>query len=172
MTPPPAAPPALRLFIALWPGPAVRRALAACRDAQPWPPGARPTADGQLHLTLHFIGAVPADRVDEVAAALALPSSAIELVLDRVEAWPRGLVVLCPTAIPPALERLHGDLAAALHRLALPVESRPLRPHVTLARRASPCPPLTLPGPVRWRPHGHVLVQSIAGAYRVLRRHG
>lgn len=172
MTPPLAPPPDLRLFIALWPGPSVRRALMACRDAQPWPRGARPTADRQLHLTLHFIGAVPAGRLDEVAAALAVPSPAFDLALDRIEAWPRGLVVLGPTAIPAALQRLHGDLAEALRRLALPVEPRAFRPHVTLARRASPCPPLTVPGPVHWRVDGHVLVQSVAGSYRVLRRHG
>lgn len=163
---------AARLFVALWPGPAVRRALAGCRDRQAWPAGARPTADRQLHLTLHFIGAVPAGRVGEVAAALAVPSAAFELTLDRIEAWPRGLVVCCPAAIPTAMQHLHAELAGALRQLALPVEPRPFRPHVTLARRASPCPPLTQPGPLRWPVHDHVLVQSIAGApYRVLRRY-
>ena len=112
---------AARLFVALWPGPAVRRALAGCRDRQ---------------------------------------------------AWPRGLVVCCPAAIPTALQHLHAELAGALRQLAPPVEPRPFRPHVTLARRASPCPPLTQPGPLRWPVHDHVLVQSIAGApYRVLRRY-
>lgn len=84
-------------------------------------------ADRQLHLTLHFIGAV-AGRAGEVAAALAVPSAAFELTLDRIEAWPRGLVVCCPAAIPTAMQHLHAELAGALRQLALPVEPLPPPP--------------------------------------------
>ena len=179
------APASVRLFVALWPGPAARRQLVACRDRQPWPAGARPVPDGALHLTLHFIGAVPVARVDEVAAALDLPSPGFDLVLDRVAAWPHGLVVLEAGHVPDALRQLHADLGAALRRLALPLEARPLRPHVTLARRAGDRRAWVQAEPLHWRVRGHVLVQSgmpsgvPSGApplpqvpYRVRRRYG
>jgi 2'-5' RNA ligase len=169
---PAAAERSARLFLALWPGPRVRRALAACRDGTPWPAGASPTATDKLHLTLHFIGSVPAGRVPEIAAALPVPVQPFELVLDIAEAWPHGLAVLRPAAPPPRLQQLHADLAAMLRRLGLRVESRAFRPHVTLARRAPPGPPVAPAEPLRWRVGDYALVQSRPdGRYAVLRRY-
>ncbi len=164
------AAPSVRLFIALWPGAPVRRALAACRDRTRWPAGAAPTATDRLHLTLHFIGNVPAARVAEVATALQVPVQAFELRLEVAECWHGGLAVLRPRAVPPRLHQLHADLAAALRQLALPVEARAFRPHVTLARRgAQPAAP---DEPLRWRVAGYALVQSTAdGRYQPLKRY-
>jgi 2'-5' RNA ligase len=162
--------PTARLFLALWPGPRLRGTLAACRDRTPWPPGAAPTATDKLHLTLHFIGSVPAARVAEVAAALQVPVRAFALQLDVAECWHGGLAVLRPRVVPPRLQQLHAELAAALRRLTLPVEARAFRPHVTLARRAAQ--PLAPAEPLRWRIAGYVLVESLPdGRYRVLKRY-
>lgn len=162
-----------RLFIALWPDAGVRRALADCRDRQAWPAGSRPTPDAKLHLTLHFLGRVAEARLDELASALALRLPPFELVLDRVEAWPQGLVVLGPGAAPPVLQQWHDELARVLRRLALPVEARRFRPHVTLARRAGTAGAWVQPPPVHWAVHDHVLVASTAGGpYRLLARLG
>lgn len=164
------AAPTARLFVALWPGTRVRQTLAACRDRTPWPPGAAPTATDKLHVTLHFIGSVPAARVAEVAAALQVPVPAFELRLDVAECWNGGLAVLRPRIVPARLQQLHTELAAALRRLELPVEARPFRPHVTLARRAAP--PLPPVEPLRWRVGGYALVQSTRdGRYRLLARY-
>jgi len=164
--------PSARLFIALWPGPKVRQALAACRDATPWPPGAAPVASEKLHVTLHFIGSVPPGRVAEVAAALQVPVKAFEWRLGTVARWHGGLAVLCPSSVPLPLQQLHADLAEALRQLALPVETRAFRPHVTLARRAPACEPVAPAEPVRWRVNGYALVQSLPdGRYRVLQRY-
>ena len=161
----------VRLFVALWPGPHVRQALAACRDLAP-PAGSRPVATEKLHLTLHFIGNVPAGRVAEVAAGLAVPVQAFTLCLDVAEHWRGGLTVLRAGTVPQRLQRLHADLAAALQRLALPVETRAFRPHVTLLRRGAAQGPATPSGPLRWRVTGYALVHSQPdGRYRVLRRY-
>ena len=64
-TPPPDV---ARLFLALWPPPAVREAIAGWRGAWWWPPAARLVQDERLHLTLHFIGAVPASRLPAPAS--------------------------------------------------------------------------------------------------------
>jgi 2'-5' RNA ligase len=159
------------LFIALWPGPRVRQALAACRDRTPWPASASPTATDKLHLTLHFIGSVPSVRVAEIATALQVPVRAFELRLDVAEHWHGGLAVLRPRTVPRRLHQLHADLAAALLRQALPVEPRVFRPHVTLARRST-SPPLASAEPVHWRVTGYALMQSMVdGSYRLLKRY-
>lgn len=164
------AAPTARLFVALWPGTRVRQALAACRDRTPWPPGSAPTATDKLHVTLHFIGSVPAARLAEVAAALQVPVPAFELRLDVAECWHGGLAVLRPRIVPARLQQLHAELAAALRRLDLPVEERPFRPHVTLARRAAP--PLAPAEPLCWRVGSYALVQSTRdGRYRLLERY-
>lgn len=174
------APPVMaRLFLALWPDAAVRAGLAGWRDRCGWPAGAAVVPTPKLHLTLHFIGAVPAGQLGAVADGLQVRvPPAFDLWFDRVAAWPRGLVALeTGRAPPPQLVELHRALAAALQALGLPVERRRLRPHVTLARRATGAR-LAEPGePLRWRVDGYALVRSHLGrddadqAYEVLRRY-
>jgi 2'-5' RNA ligase len=160
----------LRLFVALWPGAAVRAALGARRDAIAWPPGAAPVADARLHLTLHFLGDVPAARLPELMPALWVPFRPFQLHVGGTVAWPRGLVV-APLAAPDALSALHGTLTEALTRLAMPLEARTLRPHVTLARRAAGARWPTASAPIVWRVNGYALVWSDRGSYRVLARY-
>lgn len=173
----PASPPpdpAARLFLALWPDePATLQALRGWQAAVLWPASARPTVAANLHLTLHFIGAVPRTRLAEVADALTVPAVTTSLTLSAWAVWPNGVAVLCPAEVPAALVDLHARLAERLRALQLPVDSRPWRPHATLARRAvgaawngPPPPPVTWP--VR---QGHVLAES-AGGYHLLRRYG
>lgn len=160
-----------RLFVALWPEPQVQQRLAAWRDRWVWPKGASGVTVERLHLTVHFIGAVPLARVPEIAQALEAPGVAFELEEGRAECWRNGIAAWCPAEVPPALLDLHRRLAVVLKRLALPVERRALRPHVTLARRAARAvPPPDVPPPLRWRVSGHALVRS-AGGYQVLRRY-
>lgn len=164
--------PALRLFVALWPTPAVREALRARRDAIGWPAGSSVVADERLHLTLHFIGAVPCALWPRLLPALRVPFAPAVLELADPQAWRQGLVVLPALAVPEPLRALHAALASALTGLGLPVEARPFRPHVTLARRAAGA---TLPSPgepLRWRANGYALVNSDRLGYRVLAHYG
>jgi 2'-5' RNA ligase len=163
-----------RLFLALWPTPAVRAGLLAWRDAFAWPAHAAPVGAAELHLTLHFIGAVPRAALDALLPRFAAPVPAFELRFGRPELWPGGLAVLVPHAVPDALLALHATLRAALEGAALRTETRPFRPHVTLARRAHGVRLVEPAPPVRWRVRGHVLVESRsgpAGRYVVLRHY-
>lgn len=164
----------VRLFLALWPSPAARRALAAWRGACPWGGHARLVPDERLHLTLHFLGQVPRTRLPELRA-LPVPARRVDLTLDTLALWRQGVAVLQPSVVPSALQDLHGALGRALAALDLPVDVRPWRPHVTLARGAdAPAgePSLVQLSPVRWRTAGHVLVESLpdGGGYVVRRR--
>lgn len=166
-----------RLFLALWPDAALRRAVAAWRDRCRWPAGAAVVATPRLHLTLHFIGEVADERLVEVADGLRVEAPPpFELVLDRAAMWPRGLAVLQSQAEVAPLVELHRRLAQALRALALPVEERRFRAHVTLARRADGAQLATRQRPLRWRVDAYALVRSHqagpqAGRYEVLRRY-
>lgn len=166
-----------RLFLALWPDEAARAALASWRDHWQWPAGAVPTGTDKLHLTLHFLGPVALElhtALDAQLRAVAAPH-AFTLDFGRAELWSGGTAVVCPLALPEPLQSLHAKLAGVLQQLGLPVEQRPFRPHVTLARKArqAAVPP---EGPiVQWRVgNGFALAQSMPAGqgYRVLQRFG
>jgi len=165
--PPPAT---ARLFLALWPGPLALRALATWQARWAWPVGAALVPPERLHLTLHYIGPVPTTRLPDVARGVGVPMRRFDLEFDRAESWPRGLAVLCASAPPDSLITLHSRLRVALQRLDLPTETRPYRPHVTLARKAAGAAPPDGPLPARWSVRGYVLVQS-QGGYRVLQHY-
>ena len=160
-----------RLFLALWPGPKAREAALAWQSAFDWPSGARLVAPEHLHVTLHFIGPVVRDRLPAIQSALARPCPHIALRFEGVELWHPGLAVLVAPSVPTPLQTLHAQLAEALHAAGLPVETRPYRPHVTLARQARGARLLApVPPPLVWRAQAYVLVES-RGGYRVLARY-
>lgn len=165
----------IRLFLALWPPADALQALQAHRAAWQWPARARLTPADRLHITLHFIGPVPATRVDELKAALRAPFVPCELELMTAELWRGGLAVLCADAVPHPLVALHADLAVRLARLGVTPEERPLRIHVTLARDAQGARRPPALAPVRWRAaSGYALVQSLPGGqgYCTLQSYG
>jgi 2'-5' RNA ligase len=105
--------------------------------------------------------------------ALALPWPGCTLSLGDPVRWPHGLVVLPAPAPPAALLELHRALADRLMGLGLPVEQRPFRPHVTLARRAERAQLPSTAAPLRWRPTDYALVRSHpTTGYHVLARYG
>ncbi|WP_179403062.1 RNA 2',3'-cyclic phosphodiesterase [Burkholderia guangdongensis] len=124
----------LRAFVALMPDDASRDALHALPVAH----GARRTQVAQLHVTLAFLGAVDRDKCDLLAARLA--GLAVALPPQRVErlAWwpsmPRARLIVAELAAEPALAALNDALTQTLVDIGLPVDRRPFRPHVTLAR--------------------------------------
>jgi len=163
----------LRLFLALWPDESQRAAISAWQRSWQWPPGAKLVAPERLHLTLHFIGNVPSARLPELATGLRVPFEAVELEFGDAEVWRGGIAVLRPHASPEPLLKLQARLATALTALGLPVEDRPYRPHVTLARRAVAAKPPASGPALRWHADsGYVLVRTVfgGGGYQILER--
>jgi 2'-5' RNA ligase len=155
---------AARLFLALWPHDEVRQAHVDSTREWRWPSGARLTRPERLHVTLHFIGSVAASRLDELKAHLEVPFEPFEFELSQPDVWRAGIAVLCPRGIPREFAVLHERLAAALRSLDLPVEERPYRPHVTLARKAFGAKPPASIAPIRWQAsQGYVLVRTLPG---------
>ena len=152
-----------RLFFALWPGEPLRAALAPrIRALQPAGIG-RPQRPDQWHITLEFLGPVPASRVAAARGAAAqVRANPCELRLDAVEFWRRP-EVLCLVAreVPPPLAGLVAQLRAALAAQEFEPETRPFRAHVTLARKVSQ-PVSTAPfEPLVWPAAEFALVESV-----------
>ncbi len=150
----------LRLFLALWPDDDVRGQLMAHASQWRWPAGFVPYQPEDWHATLHFIGPVAAGQVAHIAAWARVPLRSFELVLDEPMLWPHGLAVLLASDVPLPLQTLHERLADRLRRLDLPVETRPYRPHVTLARHADGAIVPLAAVPVVWRVRRFALVVS------------
>jgi 2'-5' RNA ligase len=163
-----------RLFLALWPEPAIREQLRAWRDVWTWPRGATPVHTDKLHLTLHFLGNQPRDALPALLDGLAVPMSPFRLQLGVAECWHNGIAVLSPSSAPPELLDLHAALSSALPGVGLAPEPRDYRPHVTMARRAKGAgmPPS---GPaIAWQVDHYALVESKTGdgeGYTVLREY-
>jgi 2'-5' RNA ligase len=160
-----------RLFFALWPDEALRKALVAARDAAEGNLG-RPTHPLDLHITLVFIGTVDAalrDCVETAAGRVAL--APFELTLRSLSGWPRQRIWAAIPEDTPPLSQLVDQLQQNLISCGLQPEARRYRPHVTLARKAPPIVPRPLS--LRWQVDGFVLARSgtsRAPSYQILRQ--
>nr|WP_272890835.1 RNA 2',3'-cyclic phosphodiesterase [Stutzerimonas sp. S1] len=125
----------MRLFFAL-PCPAEQaRAICKWRDEQAL--DGLPVTRANLHLTLAFLGAQPAESIESLkrlAADLDCPPFA--LTLDRLTTIGKGFICLQPSAPPTALDYLAAALRAQLAAQGLALDSRPFLPHLTLTRHA------------------------------------
>ena len=173
--PTPPTPDSARLFLALCPDAHVKAALAAHARGWHWPVGAALYDPHDWHVTLHFIGSVPRQRLAELGAGLDVPAGPFELRFGQPARWSKGLALLLPVTVPEALQQLHERLGQALTRLGLPADARPYQPHITLARCAAQAvPPQTAPAFV-WRVQGYALMESTGESgqrYRLLHSYG
>ncbi len=125
----------MRLFVALDLPHALRQSLA---DLAVGLAGARWLPPENYHITLRFVGEVPAHKAEEIDLALAtLRGRAFSLSLAGVGTLEKGGRVTALRAgveRNPALEHLQNKIETALQRAGLPTERRRFAPHVTLAR--------------------------------------
>ena len=109
----------------------------------------RSVATDNLHITLAFLGMVTDEQAASVVAAteqLAAPR-AFSLKLDTLGYWKRSKVIwLAPEHPPQALLTLAQQIKSLAIECGLEQESRPYKPHITLAksvaRRPEQLPPL------------------------------
>ncbi len=165
----------MRLFLALQPRPKECERLL-----EVVPKGyrrGRRVPVGNLHLTLVFLGTCSAGQVAQVQqVATATRVAGGQITLSRLAVW-RGprVQVLEPWSgrVPGWLAHLHRTLAQGLRAVGFRLESRPFRPHLTLARKCSPHEDIRV-GPVRLHLQEFVLMASESGnggvRYPVLQR--
>ncbi|WP_027285175.1 RNA 2',3'-cyclic phosphodiesterase [Rubritepida flocculans] len=125
----------MRLFVALTLPEAVRDRLASLTLRIP---GLRWVPPENYHLTLRFIGEVPAFQCEEVDLALAaIRARPFDLALAGLGVFEKQGRVQSLHALAersPALSHLQAKIETALQRAGLPPERRRFTPHVTLAR--------------------------------------
>lgn len=150
-----------RVFFALWPDPAVAEKLATAALKAHALCGGRIMRLETLHLTLAFIGDVPAMSIESVAQAASLVSGdAFSLSLDRCGCWRHNRIVWAGASEPPlALIRLVGQLNDRLFDAGLPFDARDFAAHLTLLRNAR-CVPLPTFEAIAWPVAEFVLVES------------
>lgn len=97
------------------------------------------------HVTLAFLGNVPSDRVEDVvevagtavrqAAAAALPAGRVQLSVGAPGSFGDRVAWLAVEADPDGAVAAIGEaVQIALEEADLPVDRKPVRPHLTVAR--------------------------------------
>jgi 2'-5' RNA ligase len=163
-----------RLFFALWPDASTSRAFATLAQEVAVESGGRPTAPGNSHLTLAFLGDQPGSVASELRAAAAqISTPAFDLVFDRVETWRKNAITWAGVQdVPAPLAELHRAVSRSLLASGLEPDERPFAAHLTLARRIETPVRRPLAPPLLWHVTAFALVESelsAAGArYRVL----
>jgi 2'-5' RNA ligase len=155
----------VRLFFAALPEPGVLARLAGAADALRLGPPARLVCRENLHMTCAFIGEIPVARLaDAMEIGRRQRGARFSLRFNAYEYWPKPEVVVAAARTIPAplqalWETLHRELA--VHGWAL--DPKPLRPHVTLARKVSQPPVLQAMSPLVWDVSGFSLMRSDTG---------
>jgi len=125
----------IRLFAAVAPPPEIAQGLVRRQSGVD---GARWSEPGSLHVTLRFFGDIREDiarDLDGELAALA-PRRPFEIALEGVGAFGEGRdvhVLWAGVTESPELKHLAKACEAAARRAGLKAETRPWRPHLTLA---------------------------------------
>lgn len=159
-----------RLFLALWPDPSTRAALAEASTAVDIRGGLRVNPEN-LHLTLAFLGQVPESLAARLYAA-DLTDSANALACEVATAgwWRESRIAwLGLLEIPSALTALRRVLLAELRAQGVPgaTEKRPWRPHITLARDVPRAPRVTGSIACTWKVNEFALIESFTEPYSV-----
>ncbi len=132
-----------RLFIGIRPPKDIRDKLL---DIMGGVEGARWQDDGQLHLTLAFVGEVDRHRANDLAEILGeVRVEAFALSVEGVGAFERkGRTTALWARVPmlPELDRLRRKVERACERVGAAPEHRRFIPHITLARLNSATGPV------------------------------
>jgi RNA 2',3'-cyclic 3'-phosphodiesterase len=134
----------VRLFVALDVPDAVRAALSELSERlKKTCPNARWVRLEGVHVTLKFIGEVPAEQAEDIRRALGeLPSfSPTEVRFAGLGFFPsarRPRVLWAGVEAGPQLAALAAAIEMKLEALGIAPEKRPFHPHLTLARFETP----------------------------------
>jgi RNA 2',3'-cyclic 3'-phosphodiesterase len=150
-----------RLFFALWPGEATRRALwqLSGKLHQIW--SGRRVKPDTLHITLVFLGDTPVERIEDLRRiGASMDIGKFSLSLDRAACWRHNkLGFLSPTESPPQLMQLVYGLEEKLEAAGISFDERPYKPHLTLLRNTR-CTTQIPFEPIFWDIEEYALVSS------------
>ncbi|UCD68460.1 MAG: RNA 2',3'-cyclic phosphodiesterase [Betaproteobacteria bacterium] len=154
---------AQRLFFALWPNAKLQAALHLAGESLQKAFGGRVVRTENIHLTLAFLGSVPAERADELRGiGSSITVERFQLKLTETGCWKRSAVGwIAPESLPEPLKDLMLDLRSRLLAAGFRVDDKPFAPHVTLLRKAKCRPqPAGEQIPLEWRVDHFTLMRS------------
>jgi 2'-5' RNA ligase len=137
----------VRAFVAVDVDDAARADAFAIADAlgraKAVPEGTRWVLEGDMHVTLKFLGSVSDDAIERISSALPGLASrpAPRLVVGPLHAFPtptKARVIILDVADDGALAELAAALDLLAEREGVPRETRPYHAHLTLARLRDP----------------------------------
>jgi len=164
------APDRQRVFVALWPTPAIRTRLSEVADqlARCAITG-RQFAAANLHLTLAFIGSLEVDRVASLARRLdQYATSEFDWIVDRVGHFAGARVVWAGGPDNAQLSALAAGVRDLLGSSDIPFDHKPFAAHVTLLRDVVRWNTrFSIEPSIIWRCHGPTLVRSETGPHGV-----
>jgi len=140
----------LRLFVALAiPGEVRERLAQLVREFRALAREAKWVRAENLHVTLKFLGEVPASKLDAICAALRAvrSGSVVELRFHGLGFFPgeeRARVFWAGVNASENLQPLADEIERSLAALGFPAEQRRFTPHLTLARLEPPGVPPAL----------------------------
>ena len=149
-----------RLFFALWPDDQTRLELMRLNrsiEAK----GLRQVPPHNIHVTLVFLGGV--DAVSELLikqSVTGISAKPFVLTFDQLSYWsrPKVLCLTCSQLVDEA-EMLVAALTREVASCGLQTDTRPYKPHITLARHARFLPDINFE-PIVWRAESFCLVES------------
>ncbi len=134
----------MRLFFATFPDLETCRKLAAAACALDLEGAPRYLPPENHHVTILFLGEVSDTQVPSICEiGEAQRIECFSLRFDRWEYWKdaRAVVASSPDR-PPSLLSLRAALAGGLAQRGVPFDDKPLRPHITVARKLAQAPVL------------------------------
>lgn len=158
-----------RLFFALWPGQDVRDAVASRTErlAVSYTFDGRRLRPDRYHLTMQFLGDIPAEERDAVVqratdAAARVDVAPFDLVLDHAGGFPGARVWwLAPERAPDGLRALWDALGVALLQAGQKAKASPgFSPHLTVVRDVGTRLAAGPIEPIRWHVDRFVLIDS------------
>lgn len=151
-----------RVFFALWPDERTRETIDRFTREAVEECGGTPVDAANFHMTLRFIGQADGNAMSRMRkAAERVRTEPLRFALDQLGFWPEPAVFWlgCRKAPDPLL-RLVVNINTELGSEGFLVETRPFKPHVTLARHARHAPQIELREAVEWSSDRFVLVGS------------
>ncbi|MDT8453243.1 MAG: RNA 2',3'-cyclic phosphodiesterase [Gammaproteobacteria bacterium] len=158
-----------RIFLALWPDEATRAQLYAHQQKIKCDPAlhaallqSRAVKPDNLHMTLHFIGSVSSEVLQNLNSALDLVhANAFDMEVDTTGYFPRPRVLwLGVSQMPPALPALVQQTAACVQQCVEAYELQSFQAHITLFRKVrNPGELVQLPA-IHWPVNSFALVES------------
>jgi RNA 2',3'-cyclic 3'-phosphodiesterase len=149
-----------RLFFAVWPDAAAVKALHETAREAKVSCGGRSMRPETLHLTLAFLGEIPAARWIEVTAVAAeIAFAPFTLTLDRIEYWKHNRILWAGGDSEP-LAALASSIQAGLRAAGFQLEMRPFVAHMTLLRDARCAVPPPIAASITWPVTEFALVES------------